>query len=81
MAPMAMAMPLRLMMFEVTPQVVHADEGDDDRDRQGQDHHEGARQVEKEDDADDAYGDRELDDLLGERVDRPVDQVGTGRRW
>jgi hypothetical protein len=38
MTPMAMAIPLRLMMLELMPQPVHDDEGDQHTDRQ---HHDG----------------------------------------
>ncbi len=46
------------------PQIVHADKGDEDGDRQRQDHDQGARQMEQEDDADHAHGQAELDRSL-----------------
>ena len=56
-------------------QVVHADEGYDDRHGKRADDHERAGQVKQKNDADHADGKRQLQDLVFERVDGPVDEI------
>ena len=57
-------------------QIIHADEGDDNRHRERENNHEGARQMEEKYKTNNAHRDRELDDLFLKRIDRPVDEIG-----
>src|SRR5512135_147015 len=56
------------------PQVVHADERDEDRYRQCQNHHEGAWEMKEEYHADDAHGYPQLNHLIPEGFHRAVNQ-------
>ena len=58
------------------PEIVHTDEGHDDGYGKRKDDHEGAGQMEEEDEADDAHGDGKLYDLFLQRGDGADDQIG-----
>ena len=58
------------------PEIIHADEGDEDGKGQRENDHEGAGQMEEKDDADDADRDRQFDDLFLQGIDGALDQVG-----
>src|SRR3990170_2773226 len=58
------------------PEIIHAEEGDEDSHGQGEDHDEGAREVEEKNNADRAYGKPEFDDLITKCFDGPVDELG-----
>ena len=57
-------------------QVIHADEGHDNGDGQGEDNHEGAGQVKEKDDADNTHRNGQLDDLVLEGADGAMDEIG-----
>ena len=73
MAPMAMAMPPRLMMLEPMPSDVHGDEGHQHADRQGDDGDQRAAHMQQEHDA----HQRDDEALLDQRVDFSVSMA----RW
>ena len=73
--PMAMAMPLSDMMFEVMPNCLHQDERNQDRDRQRQRHDQDAAEVPEEDDVGQRHEDDFLDQRVLQRGDRALDQL------
>ena len=75
MAPIAMAMPPRLMMFELRPSSCMAMNGDQHADRQHDDGHQRAAHVQEEDDADQRDDDALLDQRAAQVVDGPLDQL------
>ena len=80
MAPMAMAMPPRLMMFESKPEPVHRDEGDQHADRQHDDRDERAAHVQQEDDADERDDEAFLEQRPASACRWPRKSARTGRR-
>ena len=58
------------------PHQLHGDEGDQHRDRQGQDDHQGALEVEQEDQDHQRDDDRFLQQACLQGIDGPLDQVG-----
>ena len=76
MAPMAMAMPPRLMMFELMPSSCMQMIGDQHAERQHDDGDQRAAHMQQEHDADERDDEALLDQRALERVDGAVDQVG-----
>ena len=68
-APIAIAMPPRLMMLEPMPEQLHGDERHQDADRQHQDRDQRAADVQQEHDADQRDDDALLEQRALERVD------------
>ena len=74
MAPMAMAMPPRDMMFELRPWAYMTTKEISTAMRQDDDGHERAAQVQQEREADQRHHDAFLDELFLERLDRALDE-------
>ena len=76
MAPIAIAMPPRLMILAPSPSRLHRAKSHQDANGEHQDRHQGAAEMQQKHDADQRDDEALLEQRVLERVDRRVNQVG-----